>query len=99
MSGKTLKRGVIKPTGNPLTYVTSSEAITDAAHDIANTSTQIFYYYDSNYSGAEAPLASPIDITKIRVVKITLQLDQNPNLTPTPFYIESKGLLRNLKDN
>lgn len=99
MSGRTLKRGVIKPTGNPLTYASSSEVITDVARDVANTSTAIFYYYDSNYSGAEAPLSSPIDIARIRVVKITLQLDQDPYLTPAPFFIESKGLLRNLKDN
>lgn len=98
-SGRNLKRGVIKPTGNPLAYVSSTEVITDVAHDVANTSTAIFYYYDSNYSGAEAALSSPIDITSIRVVKITLQLDEDPHLTPVPFFIESKGLLRNLKDN
>ena len=99
MSGRVLKRGVIKPTGNPLTYNSANEVIADVAHDVANTSTAIFYYYDSNYSGAEAPLASPVDVTKIRVVKITLQLDEDPYLTPVPFYIESKGFLRNLKDN
>jgi len=99
MSGRTLRRGVIKPTGNPLTYNSANEVIADVAHDVANTSTQIFYYYDSNYSGAEAALSSPIDITRIRVVKITLQLDENPHLTPTPFFIESKASLRNLKDN
>lgn len=99
MSGRTLKRGVIKPTGNPLTYNPANEVVTDVAHDVANTSTAIFYYYDSNYSGAEASLSSPIDIARIRVVKITLQLDQDPHLTPAPFYIESKGSLRNLKDN
>ncbi len=98
-SSRTLKRGVIKPTGNPLTYASSSEVVTDVAHDVANTSTNIFYYYDSNYSGAEAALASPVDITKIRVVKITLQLDEDPHLTPAPFFIESKASLRNLKDN
>lgn len=98
MSGRTLQRGVIKPTGNPLTYNSANEVITDIAHDVAN-STTIFAYYDSNYSGSEAPLSIPVDITKIRMVKMTLQLDEDPYLTPTPFYIESKGTLRNLKDN
>lgn len=99
MSNRTLKRGVIKPTGNPLTYNSLNEVVTDVAHDVANTTTPVFYYYDSNFSGAEAALTYPIDVTQIRVIKITLQLDENPNLTPTPFFIESKGLLRNLKDN
>lgn len=98
MSGRTLQRGVIKPTGNPLTYNSANEVITDIAHDVAN-STTVFAYYDSNYSGSEAALSVPVDVTKIRVVKMTLQLDEDPYLTPTPFYIESKGTLRNLKDN
>lgn len=99
LSGRNLKRGVIKPTGNPLTYNLLNEVVTDVAHDVANTSTAIFYYYDGNYSGSEAPLSSPVNVTKIRMVKMTLQLDEDPHLTPVPFFIESKGLLRNLKDN
>ncbi len=99
LSGRTLKRGVIKPTGNPLTYNSANEVITEVAHDIANTTTPIFFYYDSNFSGTEIPLSSPVDVTDIRVIRIILQLDQDPHLTPAPFYVESKGLLRNLKDN
>ncbi|HSR89372.1 MAG TPA: type II secretion system protein [Candidatus Udaeobacter sp.] len=98
-SNRTLKKGVIKPTGTPLTYPSGNEVITVVAHDVANTSTNIFYYYDSAYSGAQASLPMPIDITKVRMVKITLQLDEDPHLTPVPFFIESKALLRNLKDN
>ena len=98
VSGVTLNRGVIKPTGNPLSYNQINEVTSSVAHDIANTSS-IFYYYDKNFSGSEAALSNPIDVTKIRVVKMTLKLDENPRLTPAPFYIESKGMLRNLKDN
>lgn len=99
LSGRTLKRGEIKPTGNPLVYDPANEVVTDVAHDVANTTTPIFSYYDSNFSGAESPLPSPVEVTRIRVVKIILQLDQDPYLTPAPFFIESKALLRNLKDN
>jgi len=99
LSGTTFKKGVIKPTGNPLTYNTANEVITDIAHDIANGTTSIFYYYDGSYSGSQSPLASPVDVTKIRVIRIVLKLDENPRLTPAPFYVESKGMLRNLKDN
>ncbi len=58
LSGATWERGVITPTVNALTYNSANGVITDVAHDVANTSTAVFYYYDSNYSGAEAPLAS-----------------------------------------
>lgn len=94
----TLKMGIIKPTGNPLTYNPASETVISVAHELANA-TSVFYYYDGNYNGSGAPLASPIDVTKIRVVRMILKLDQNPNLTPAPFYIESKAMLRNLKNN
>ncbi|MFA5061582.1 MAG: hypothetical protein WC526_00310 [Patescibacteria group bacterium] len=94
----TLKMGIIKPTGNPLTYNPVNEIVINVANELANA-TSVFYYYDGNYNGSGAPLASPIDVTKIRVVRIILKLDQNPNLTPAPFYIESKAMLRNLKNN
>ena len=99
LSGATLKKGVIKPTGSPLAYVSSTETFTDVANDVANGTTSIFYYYDGNFSGTQSPLSSPVTIAQIRMVKITLKLEEDPNLSPMPFYIESKVTIRNLKDN
>lgn len=100
MSGKTLTKGVIKPSGNPLTYNTADEVLTDVVHDVANTGTSpIFLYYDENYSGSGSPLPSPVDTTEVRVIKMSLKLDENPRLTPAPLYVESEAMLRNLKSN
>ena len=99
LSGTTLKKGVTKPTSTPLAYTTSTEVITDIVHDVANGTTSIFYYYDSNFSGSQNALTEPINIAQIRMVKISLKLEENPNLSPVPFYIESKIMVRNLKDN
>ena len=99
MSSTTLKRGIIKPTGNPLVYVTSTEVITDVAHDVASPSNTVFTYYDNTFTGTGAPLPSPVDVTKIRMVGITLELEENPHASPAPFYISSKVMIRNLKDN
>lgn len=98
LTNRILKKGVIKPSGNPLTYDPANETITEVAHDVANTSS-IFYYFDSNYAGSGTALPTPVDITNIRVVQIALKLEENPNLTPAPLYVESKVLLRNLKSN
>ncbi|OGH91477.1 MAG: hypothetical protein A2534_00525 [Candidatus Magasanikbacteria bacterium RIFOXYD2_FULL_39_9] len=98
LSGRTLKRGVIEPSGSPLTYDSANEVIVELAHDLI-TSTPPFSYYDSDYSGSEAPLSSPVDVTQIRVVGISLTLEEDPNASPVPFYIESKVMVRNLKDN
>jgi Tfp pilus assembly protein PilW len=98
LSGRTLKKGVIKPTGSPMVYSSSNETITEIAHDLV-TSTILLSYYDSDFSGAQAKLSSPVDVTQVRVVGISLTLEEDPNASPVPFYIESKVMLRNLKDN
>ncbi len=97
-SGRILKKGVIKPTGNPLVYNVVNEVVTEVAHDVV-TSTSKFSYYGADYTGSELPLSSPINITSIRVVGIALTLEEDPNASPVPFSIESKVSLRNLKDN
>lgn len=97
-SGRTLRKGVIKPSGNPLVYNSGSEVFTDIAHDVVTATTR-FMYYDSSYSGSGAALSSPINITSIRMVGIALTLEADPNASPVPFSIESKVMLRNLKDN
>jgi prepilin-type N-terminal cleavage/methylation domain-containing protein len=97
-SSNILKKGVIKPTGNPLAYNSASEVITEVAHDTV-ASTSKFLFYNSSFTGSEAPLNRPIDVTAVRVVGIQLTLEEDPNASPVPFYIESKVMLRNLKDN
>lgn len=97
-SGRILKKGVIKPAGNPLVYNSGNEVITEVAHDVV-TSTSKFSYYGADYTGTEPPLASPISITNIRMVGIAITLEEDPNASPVPFSIESKVSLRNLKDN
>lgn len=98
LSGRTLKRGVIKPSGSPLTYNSANEIITELAHDLVTT-TPPFSYYGSTYAGSGAALSFPVDVTQIRVVGISLTLEEDPNASPVPFYIESKVMVRNLKDN
>ncbi|KKR34915.1 MAG: hypothetical protein UT67_C0005G0027 [Candidatus Magasanikbacteria bacterium GW2011_GWA2_40_10] len=99
VSSTLLKKGVIKPTGNPLTYNSSTESLTTVANDIANGATSVFSYYSSSFTGAGSPLSGAIDVTQIRIVKISLKLEEDPNLSPVPFYIESKVMVRNLKSN
>lgn len=100
LDGKVLKKSVIKPSGTPLQYATSTQVITEVVHDVANSADPLFYYYNSDYTGATGtPLNYPLDITKVRVAQITLMLEENPRASPAPFYIEAKTVIRNLKDN
>lgn len=96
----TLKKGVIKPGGTPLVYNTSTESISDVVHDVYNTTTPIFYYYNQNYGyTSSTPLSQPVSITAVRMVGMTLDLEEDPTVSPAPFHIETKVEIRNLKSN
>jgi type II secretory pathway pseudopilin PulG len=91
-----LKKGVIIPTGSPLAY-TGTETITTLISNV--TSTSIFNYYDKNYDGTTAALSLPVDVSNIRLVKITVTIDDNPNRAPGTITVSSQVTLRNIKDN
>lgn len=97
LNGTTLERGVIKPTGSPLTYVSANEKITKLVYNIANPNQQIFSYYDENYSGSETALAEPINLPLIRLVKIVLTVDADSKKPPLPLTLESQVVIRSLK--
>lgn len=98
-SGTILKRGVISPTGSPLQYLTANEKITDVIPNLRNGGTPIFTYYDSNYNGSTNPLTQPVTNTVVRLLKITLIIDVDPNRPPAPMTVTTQVTLRNLKDN
>jgi len=99
LSGTTLKKGVIKPSGTPLTYNPANETISEIIHDITSGTTLIFDYYDNNYDGTTSPLTQPVDMSAIRLIKITVVIDKNPNKYPGPITLTTQVSMRNLKDN
>ena len=98
LEGTTLKKGELKPTGNPVTYDDNNETVVDFVRNIANTN-PIFSYYDSSYDGSGAPIAYPIDIASIRLVKVELVIDGNGSSAPVPVTFTFQVTMRNLKDN
>lgn len=98
--GKDFKKGIIKPSGNPLAYNIGTESVIIIAHDVINpTTTPIFQYFDQSYTGTQDPLAMPVNILQIRVVSVNLVMEENPNLSPAPFVAQAKAEIRNLKSN
>jgi hypothetical protein len=96
LDGEILKKGVLKPSGNPLSYNQTDEKISQVVHNVANDSTPIFSYYDANYDGFTPPLTEPVNILSVRLVKITVIINRNSSgfLTFT-----TQASMRNLKDN
>lgn len=98
-STSTLERGVITPAGNPLVYATSSEIISTMVRNALVTSTPLFEYFDESFTGIELPLSSPINITSIRVIKVSLSADVNPGVSPVPAFYTNTINMRNLRSN
>ncbi len=100
LSGTSLKRGVVTPTGSPVVYVLANEKISTLTDNVINsTSTPIFSYYDASYNGSSTPLTYPLSISNVRLVQISLGIDPNPNRPLAPIWLTSSVMIRNLKDN
>lgn len=100
LTGNILKKGVVIPTGSPLTYNQASEIISTLAYNVKNTATSsLFEYYNSTYSGTSSPLTQPVNVTDVRLVKINLIIDADPTRSPVSRVYTSQVNLRNLKDN
>jgi prepilin-type N-terminal cleavage/methylation domain-containing protein len=97
LSGTTLQKGVIRPGGNPLAYVPSSEIVTDLLHNVvASAGATVFSYYDNTYTGSQVPLPYPIDVSKVGLVRITLTTDENASQEPGPvsstYFVDIRNL-------
>lgn len=99
VAGNILKRGILKPTGSPLIYVDQNETVAPLVYNLATSSPTIFSYYDENYAGTSTPLNFPVDVSQIRLIKLTLALAPNSNPSSTPAIYQSEVVVRSLKDN
>lgn len=96
----TLKRGVIKSTTTPATYLTSQEKFTNLIQAVRNSSsTPIFQYYNSSYTGSSSSLTLPISILDVRLVKVNIISDIDVNKAPYQQVITTQVSIRNFKDN
>jgi type II secretory pathway pseudopilin PulG len=97
LNGNLLQKGVTIPTGNPLDYNLANEKITTLLSSV--TSATIFNYYDTNYDGTTAALTFPVDVSVVRLIKVTINIDKDPNRAPITTTFSTQVSLRNVKDN
>ena len=100
LDNTTLKMGIIKPSGNPFGY-TGSEIDLELTHYVVNIAEgePLFYYYDEDYTGTQSALTTPADTTLVKLIKIQLEIEKDPDKTPVPLHVESMVSVRNLKEN
>lgn len=99
LQNESLKKGVVEPSGNPVVY-TGTEKVESLINYVRNgTSTPVFDYYNSSYSGTTSPLSIPVDVLAVRLVKVTVIIDKDTARPPGAIVSTSQVSLRNLKDN
>lgn len=85
----------------PVTYTTCVETTTELADHIVNASgDHMFSYYNKDYPAdtVNNPVATPADVSEIRLVKIFLKINIDPNRAPDNIQQETFVELRNLND-
>ncbi len=96
-SSTLLRKGVIRPSGSPASYPTSTEAFYDLVSGMV-PSNQLFTYYDSGAtSSASTALPSPVDVLKVKTIKVTIVADQGTTGHPSLVGAETSATIRNLR--
>ena len=98
----TVYMGVRNPSGTfPITYASGDgETIKLAEHIVNTTSDPVFLYYNKNYPGdlANNPVDTSADVSEIRLVKIFLKINIDPNNAPDNIQQETFVEMRNLSE-
>jgi len=101
-SGQNILMGVTDPTGGtPKTYESGDQTVISIAHSIVNDSaTPIFYYYNKNYPGDvdHNPMSTPASVSDVRLIKLYLRINIDPDRAPDNIETQSFVELRNLND-
>jgi len=98
LSGTDLTKGVIEPSGSPISYPLVNEK-TKVVSDIVQNGTQpVFYYYNSDWptDTTNNPLVQASRIAEARQVKIILITNAKPEDTKNDYTLESDVRLRML---
>lgn len=90
-----LQRTVVEP-GSDFSYAAAG-ATSVLCGNVRNGASPIFEYYDENYDGSGSSLPSPVEILKVRVVGIFLDLNSSGGMSSYPLHVETKIQFRNLK--
>lgn len=102
LSNGTVFMGVRDPSATfPVTYQTGDRETIQMAEHIVNTSNEpMFSYYNRDYPAdvVNNPVATPADVSEIRLVKIFLKINIDPNNAPENIQQETFVEIRNLND-
>jgi Tfp pilus assembly protein PilW len=101
VASTTLYKGIVNPTGNPLTYNLASEKVTPLEKNLASSTSNKFRYYDGNFDGSTTtqPFGQPVNVNLVKFVQMNLLLTKQNDKATTTYSIYGGGTIRNLKNN
>lgn len=101
-NGQNILMGMTDPNdAMPKTYPAGDQqVITIAGHIVNEANIPIFHYYNKDYPGdtANNPMATPASVADIRLIKIYLHININPNRAPDNIEMQNFVEMRNLND-
>ncbi len=92
--------GVRDPSATfPITYAAGDAQTFQLAASIVNTATDpMFSYYNKDYPLDPDPVSTPADVSEIRLIRIFLKINIDPNRAPDNIQQETFVEIRNLND-
>ena len=102
LSGTDFTKGIIEPTGYPVTYPDDQEKIRVLSENVRNdVSTPVFYYYNEDWPEdvATNPLTTPASVSEINMIKIYLVVNTSINQPSKDYLLESFVQVRMTKEN
>ncbi len=100
IDGSDFKKGVINPTGSPVSYITDPvdplylEDVTIISRFVRNLP-PIFHYFGGDMS----ELPAPARLMDTKLMRLYIVINVDPNQSPNDFILENDVQLRNLKNN
>lgn len=95
LNGIDFERELTEP-GASLDY-SVAPIMTIVAKNVMNGANPIFRYYDKNYTGSEDSLSSPVNVTEVRLIEISLDINTDEKYLSSSIRIETKIQPRNLR--
>lgn len=101
-SDQSIMMGITEPAATfPVTYPAGDQTVVTLAEHVANDSAApIFSYYNKNYPAdtTNNPMSVPASVADVRLVKVYLEVNIDPNNAPNSVHMQSFVEMRNLND-
>ena len=101
LQGSTFTKGVIEPTGFPVTYPQANQKTKTITANARNGALPVFYYYNGDWptDTINNPLPAPVRLSETKLMRLYLELNTNDSENEDNFVLESYVQIRMLKEN